>query len=300
MALLAHAVRLDEFLQVKQAIDNLVAALAVEKREDIDHRDYCIGELNTNTRSTEEEMHTKATLEMKVKGLESQLASYVGKEEAVQAEVAELISQRNKAQEDRAVEAQNFNATVQEQQQSQALLHQALDFLQKAFSNAHGGVAVALAQGGRGLAIRHRQGPPAPPGFETYEENRGVPSIVALIQHIITKAENLEAEAHAAEAAARDAYTEFVQLTTDAVGAKQDAILTMQAEIAKLEQDKLQAQGELGDSTAQVQALAENAVALHSSCNYIMANFDARQQARDEEVSALREAKAILSGMQAS
>jgi len=35
---------------------------------------------------------------------------------------------------------------------------------------------------------------------------------------------------------------------------------------------------------------------LHSSCDFVLKNFELRQTARDEEVEALRQAKAILSG----
>ena len=35
---------------------------------------------------------------------------------------------------------------------------------------------------------------------------------------------------------------------------------------------------------------------LHSSCDFVLKNFDIRQTARDEEIEALKQAKAILSG----
>jgi len=35
---------------------------------------------------------------------------------------------------------------------------------------------------------------------------------------------------------------------------------------------------------------------LHQSCDFVVKNFELRQTARDEEVEALRQAKAILSG----
>jgi len=35
---------------------------------------------------------------------------------------------------------------------------------------------------------------------------------------------------------------------------------------------------------------------IKKSCDFVLKNFDIRQQARDEEVEALRQAKAILSG----
>lgn len=42
--------------------------------------------------------------------------------------------------------------------------------------------------------------------------------------------------------------------------------------------------------------LANEKSDFHKSCDFTIKNFDIRQQARDEEVDALRQAKAILSG----
>merc|ERR1740123_1280850 len=36
--------------------------------------------------------------------------------------------------------------------------------------------------------------------------------------------------------------------------------------------------------------------ALHSECDWLLANFDARAEARDAETKSLRDAKAVLSG----
>jgi hypothetical protein len=38
------------------------------------------------------------------------------------------------------------------------------------------------------------------------------------------------------------------------------------------------------------------AVDLHKACDFILQNFDIRQEARDQEIEALAQAKAILSG----
>jgi len=59
-----------------------------------------------------------------------------------------------------------------------------------------------------------------------------------------------------------------------------------------------------GDSTSlflkqcawPVQKSANYKAELHSSCDFITKNFEIRQTARDEEIEALNQAKAILSG----
>ena len=46
----------------------------------------------------------------------------------------------------------------------------------------------------------------------------------------------------------------------------------------------------------ELQQLSNYNAELHSSCDFVVKNFDIRQTARDEEIEALKQAKAILSG----
>jgi len=48
----------------------------------------------------------------------------------------------------------------------------------------------------------------------------------------------------------------------------------------------------------ELEELANENADLHKACDFTLKNFDTRQQARDEEVEGLREAKAALSGAQ--
>jgi len=45
-----------------------------------------------------------------------------------------------------------------------------------------------------------------------------------------------------------------------------------------------------------LQNLANYAAEVHKSCDFVMDNFTARQEARAQEVEALRQAKSVLSG----
>merc|ERR1719221_425217 len=48
LATLAVQVRLDAFVRVKKAIDDMIAQLLREKEDEIKHKDFCVNELNTN------------------------------------------------------------------------------------------------------------------------------------------------------------------------------------------------------------------------------------------------------------
>jgi len=67
-------------------------------------------------------------------------------------------------------------------------------------------------------------------------------------------------------------------------------------EKTQAEEDLLQARKELDGVVAELESLTKDAAAFHGECDYVMKNFDLRQEARDDEVAALRQAKAYLSG----
>jgi len=60
--------------------------------------------------------------------------------------------------------------------------------------------------------------------------------------------------------------------------------------------DKSQAEQTLDSTETELEQLANAKADLHKACDFVLKNFDIRQEARDQEVEALRQAKAILSG----
>merc|ERR1711966_376913 len=66
------------------------------------------------------------------------------------------------------------------------------------------------------------------------------------------------------------------------------------AEAKQLEADAIKAES---DAQKAYETFVKDTNAdLHKSCDFTLNNFDIRQEARDQEVEALRQAKAILSG----
>jgi hypothetical protein len=53
LAAIALKVRLDAFVEVKKAIDDMVTQLLAEKKDEIKHKDFCVEEFNTNQIQTE-------------------------------------------------------------------------------------------------------------------------------------------------------------------------------------------------------------------------------------------------------
>merc|ERR1719197_1842074 len=117
-----------------------------------------------------------------------------------------------------------------------------------------------------------------------------------MIQQIITDAKAMEAAAIRSEADAQKAYEDFVAETNASIDAKNRDIVNKSEEKAKAEADLVETKEDKEAVMLELEQLGNYKAELHSSCDFVLKNFDIRQTARDEEIEALKQAKAILSG----
>merc|ERR1719321_1839393 len=117
-----------------------------------------------------------------------------------------------------------------------------------------------------------------------------------MIQQIIDDAKAVEAEAIVAEEDAQKSYEAFVKDTNASIEEKTKDIVNKSEEKGKLEEELTKAQQELEDVTTNLDGLSAENADLHKECDFVMKNFEIRQTARDQEIEALKQVIAILSG----
>merc|ERR1719375_2805988 len=133
--------------------------------------------------------------------------------------------------------------------------------------------------------------------FTTYskqqEESGGVIAMMDMMKKDLAK-EILEMELEE-----KDAQEEYEQMVTDA--ADKRAMDT--ATIAQKEEEKAGLEDTIVKTTdtktakeAELMATKQYISELHADCDWLLENFDARKEARANEVDALKKAKAVLSG----
>merc|ERR1711972_1027288 len=288
LATLAVRVRLDAFTRVKKAIDDMVAQLLKEKEDEIKHKDFCVDEFNSNELQTEKKEREKADLTAKIEDLELTIKQLTEAIDALKAEIAEMQVQLKRAGEDREKQNKEFQMTVADQRETQKLLKAALGVLQDFYGKQ--APAASLAQ------KQEPVGPPPPAGFEAYKNNAASGGVVSMIQQIISDAKAMEADAIRSEEDAQKAYEDFVKETNNSIEAKSKDIINKSETKAKAETDLVEAKEAKEGVLLELEQLANYNAELQQSCNFVLKNFDIRQTARDEEVEALRQAKAILSG----
>merc|ERR1719238_1081583 len=277
LATLATAARLDSFSGVTNAINKMVADLEREKQDEIEHRDWCIEEFSNTEKATELKTKDKDALTAKIEDLSATIDTLSSQIDALNTEIADMQLQIKHAGEDRELENREYKQTVMDQRASQQLLTQALNILQGFYDKTAKGVA---------LAQKQPAGPPPPPGFKNYDSGKGGGPI-KMIQDIIAEAKALEAEAIRGEEEAQKSYEDMVRDTNKAIDEANLDLTNKAAAKGKAEGDKAEAEVDLEANTSND---------LHSSCDFMMKNFDIRQSRRDDEMEALKDAVGILSG----
>merc|ERR1711972_913800 len=211
----------------------------------------------------------------------------MGAIDTLKAEIAEMQVQLKRAGEDREKENKEFQTTVADQRTTQKLLKAALSVLADFYKKSK---AASLVQ------KQEPVGPPPPAGFETYKKNAASGGVMSMIEQIISDAKAMEAEAIRSEEDAQKAYEDFVKETNASIEAKNKDIVNKSESKAVAEGDLVEAKETKEGILLELEQLSNYNAQLHSSCDFVLKNFDLRQTARDEEVEALRQAKAILSG----
>lgn len=284
LATLAVSVRLDAFTKVKKAIDDMISDLLLQKENEIKLKDFCVGAYFENDVNTKAATREKTQTETKIAQLEKLIKELTEAIEELEAEIKELKAQLKKATEDRDKANEEFQLTVADQRATQKLLTKALDALKSFY-------AKSLLQ-----QMKQPAGPPPPPGFQEYKNSAASGGVMDLIQQIIDDAKTMEKETIRSEKEAQEAYDAFKKETETSIDAKTKDIADKSDVKAKSEQELVDAKEALDDVMIELEQLGNAMTELKQECQFTLDNFEVRQTARDQEVEALKQAKAILSG----
>merc|ERR1719428_2722183 len=117
-----------------------------------------------------------------------------------------------------------------------------------------------------------------------------------MIGHIIEESKEEQKETLAAENAAGAAYQTYLSDSNAAIEAMSKSVINKSEELAKVDENKAIAEGNLRATDADLLSLLKTYQTLHNDCDFLLKYFDVRQTKRAEEIEALQQAKAIFSG----
>jgi len=274
--------RLDSFTKVKAAIDKMVEDLLQEDKDEVALRDSCNSGLHDNGLSKDTTAHAigngnarAETLTEEIQTTEESISEANTKKSDVEAQVAK----DGKA---RQADRQKYEASLADHQETDRLLHQALGVLREFYEPVL-------------LQKPESVGPPPPPGFSVYKEDRSR-GVIEMIQEIILDNSKAQKEMEGDESFAQAEYLKEVERMTNEINAFEAQIMDLNKKKAGLETDLQDTQETLDGLSVEDQELDITAAALHKKCDFLLKNFSTRREARADEVKALRTVKSILSG----
>jgi len=293
LSLAATRAQLDAFTKVKAMIDEMVAELTKQQQDEVDHRDWCIKEMNENKRDTAAAYDKKASLETKMADLKKLIETLTEEIKASTKAIAETQESMKTSSEIREGEDADFQQTVSDQRFTQMILDKALARMKEVYALLQQQPGAPHIQ----TSATHTDPGNGPARFTKYEKNAGGARVVEMIEKIIQESKTAEVDAIVAEEDAQAAYEITMKQSNEMIIATTKKIEDMTGARAQAKEDLVVAKGDFKETMEELSELDKTMGGLVKSCKYILDNFDARQAARAAEMDALREAKAILSGM---
>jgi hypothetical protein len=294
LSLLAQKAQLDAFVKVKAAIDEMLVELDQQQKDEVTHKRWCDGELRSNSVTTKEKEWEEEDLSKSINVLADTIETLDGDIAALQASIAEEKVQVKHASEDREAANKEFQQTVADQRATVVILNKVLKRLQAVYApGAKDEKAKALLQR---KAMVLFGAPEEPAGFGGDYKKQSSGGVLGLIEMTIADAERLQKETLAAEQVQQTDYEALVKDASAQIAADSEAITAKKGEKATAEVSKAEAEASYEGVTTELANLASYATALHTSCDFVLKNFDVTQKARADEMAALEDAKAILSG----
>merc|ERR1719335_2177940 len=203
-----------------------------------------------------------------------------------------------RSSEDREAANADFQQTAMDQRITQAILQKALDRMKQVYALLQKRAQLHRQPGAPHIQTSATDTDPGsgPARFTKYEKNAGGKKVVAMIEGVIADSKKLEAEAIAAEQDSQTAYMNFMKESNESITKLSEAISNMNKAKAAAEEELSQAKTDIDQTNKELLDLHDTETDLHDSCDYLLKNFFVRQEARQAEINALGEAKAILSG----
>jgi len=292
LAALAVRMQLDAFTKVKEMMDKMLAALLKQQQAEYDKNVKCKNDIDVTEDSIKEGEELKADLGEKHQMLTDTIGTLQKEIEELKADVKAMEISLKEAGEERKAQNELFQVSVSDQRAVINILNKANKRLMDFYSAS----LVQVNQHYQQTPGAASSAPPPSPKAAGYAKSAGAGGALQLLATVIKDAEVVEVELTTTEQKSQKDYAQIVQDATNSIETDRSSIESKTGEVAEneaalseTEKEQLLNQEELDKLTALLQAH-------HAECDYVMKYFDIRQEARQEEMDAIKDAKAILSG----
>jgi chromosome segregation ATPase len=319
----------DQFGPVKKMITDMVMSLKKEQEDDNKQKDFCgqaLPQAGNDKAGIQQGLddQTRAMGEMK-----TEVTAVAQKITTMKEEIDELDAAVTKSTEQRKEENAFHTESMAELAMAMQLLNKAKSKLAAVYEHKEGEALLQTgdfrreehgsdedAAMGRMLGISFVQveessgnllsdtiaalsgtEPPPPPETAAYSSktSKGM-GIMGLMSELVQDLKVEQQKASSEEAAAQKAYELSLADSQAAREATSKEVVAMQSQKAKLEEKLQETKASHRSLQGEMKAIVGKIASLHEECDFIVANYDLRKNARGQEVEAMQNAVAILSG----
>jgi chromosome segregation ATPase len=293
--------------KVVTMIDEMVAQLKQEQKDDDKKKEYCEKELDTSDDKKKALEQDVSDNEKAMADAEESLADLAQEIRDVKTSIRQLDQSVAEATQQRKEENTAFQRLMASNTAAKELIGMAKNRLNKFYNpklyKAPPKRELTEAEriavnNGETLAPTPAPGGIAGTGITVLAQKKSEESggVMALMDLLVA---DLDKEMTIAETNEKDAQADYEKASSDASKKRADDSKTLEDKEGALADTEAAHQGHKDDHTSNSKELQETnkyIAGLHGECDWLLQNFEQRVEARAGEVDALKKAKAVLSG----
>jgi len=310
------------FEKIIKLIDELVATLKKEQKEDDAKKEWCEAELD-KTEDTKKVLQNKVSdLETAIDDASESITNLKAEIEALDDGIRALDKEVADATENRKEEHDDFSATYAANAAAVDLLGFAKNRLNKFYNpsqykappkrqlseedqitlNMGGTLAPTEAPGGiagTGIGLmQNGAAPPPPPEANLAYKTKGEESsgVIVMIDTLIN---DVEKENQVMKLEEEDAQSDYEKFMSDAKNKRAEDSKSMsdaEGSLAETNEQMVTDKGTLGNTNTELMETEKYLGEVHAECDWLMKYYDVRAEARTGEIDAMGKAKDVLNG----
>jgi len=310
------------FEKIIKLIDELVATLQQEQKDDNAKKDWCEAELD-KTEDTKKVLQNKVSdLETAIDDATENVGNLKAEIEALDDGIRALDKEVGESTEQRKEEHDDFTATFAANAAAVDLLGFAKNRLNKFYNpsqykappkrelseedqitvNMGGTLAPTAAPGGiagTGIGlVQNGAAPPPPPAANLAYKAKGEESsgVIVMIDTLIN---DVEKENQVMKLEEEDAQSDYEKFMTDAKNKRAEDSKSMsdaEGSLADTNEQMVTDKGTLADTNTELMETEKYLGGVHAECDWLLKYFDVRSEARTGEIDAMGKAKDVLNG----
>eukprot|EP00933_Yihiella_yeosuensis_P063275 TRINITY_DN66393_c0_g1_i1.p1 TRINITY_DN66393_c0_g1~~TRINITY_DN66393_c0_g1_i1.p1 ORF type:complete len:667 (+),score=243.62 TRINITY_DN66393_c0_g1_i1:119-2119(+) len=274
------------FEKVLKEIDNMQKVIGKEAKADKKKFDWCAEERKNNNKAKDEKSDSIVALTTSIDKLTKSIGEMKKTIETKTAELAENQEDQTDSTALRKKENLEYQKNIANLVAAQDILAKGTKILKDYYDS------IAFVQ----VDTSSSEDPPDVKDGKFKGQSEAGATVLGLLADVTKDTAKEEKEAHAAEQEAQASFEDEMKALTDAEKAARDTIQTTSADMAESNQELDGKKEQLASTQNEKKSIEEYLASIKSGCDFMAANFDKREAAREKESKALGDAIDSIKG----